>query len=266
MRQFIKLLTPPLVLNIYRRIFNYRYGWKGDYETWKDAKDISTGYDADTIVQTVKKSLLKVKKGEEVYERDSVIFDKIQYSWPLLFGLMFATLKSKSINVLDFGGSLGSTYYQNKFFLDRIDNVSWSIVEQNKFVKVGKEEFEDERLNFFYTVDDCIQKNKADILLLSSVLQYIESPYELLDEILQYDFKYILIDRTPFSKNSSKIVLQTVPPSVYNASYPCHFFDESVFVKYFLNKNFRVLESFVSVDGVKNECIFKGMILENFNN
>ena len=31
----------------------------------------------------------KVKKGEALYERDLIIFDQIEYSWPVLFRLMW---------------------------------------------------------------------------------------------------------------------------------------------------------------------------------
>jgi putative methyltransferase (TIGR04325 family) len=266
MKQFIKSLIPPILLNILNKVRNNKYGWKGDYSSWQEARDVSTGYDSNEILQAVRNSLLKVKSGEAVYERDSVIFDEIQYSWPLLAGLMFAASKMGGVlKVCDFGGSLGSTYYQNKKFLDKLDHVSWSIVEQKHFVDVGKVDFEDDRLKFFYSVNECVKKEKPDVLLLSSILQYIEKPYELLDEILKNDFKYILIDRTSFSKNTEKITLQRVPPFIYDASYPCWFFNESKFVNYFGNKGYQVLEDFESLDGETNEYKFKGMILEKTN-
>ena len=63
----------------------------------------------------------KVKNGEAVYERDSVLFDEIQYSWGLLAGLEKAALEHDGkLCVLDFGGSLGSTYYQNKQFSELV--------------------------------------------------------------------------------------------------------------------------------------------------
>ena len=62
------------------------------------------------------------------------------------------------LSVLDFGGSLGSTYYQNKKFLDSLDDVSWNIVEQKHFVDAGKEDFEDERLRFSYDIESCVVK------------------------------------------------------------------------------------------------------------
>lgn len=266
MKQFIKSLIPPILLDILRRLKNSKYGWKGDYANWRDAQANSTGYDTDKILKTVKNSLLKVKNGEAVYERDSVIFEEIQYSWPLLAGLMFAAAKSGgALKVLDFGGSLGSTYYQNKKFLDKLDDVSWSIVEQKHFVEVGKKEFENERVKFYDDVGECVKNEQPNVLVLSGVLQYIEKPYELLDEILEYNFEFILIDRMPFSKNNEKIKLQIVPPSIYEASYPCRFFDEAQFINYFEKRNYCLIEGFNGLDGKSNEYIFKGMIMEKFN-
>ncbi len=164
--------------------------------------------------------------------------------------------------MLDFGGSLGSTYYQNKKFLDKLDYVSWAIVEQKHFVDIGKKEFEDDRLKFFYNVDECMEKEKSNILLFSGVLQYIEKPYKLLDNILKNDFEYILIDRTSFSKTTEKIKMQVVPPSIYEASYPCWFFSELKFVKYFANAGYNVIEKFDTSDGKTKEYEFKGMLLE----
>jgi len=261
-KYFIKSLLPPILFNVLQKYRTQKYGWKGDYLTWQQAKNASTGYDTDKIIDAVKNALLKVKKGEAVYERDSVIFDEIQYSWPLLAGLMFVAVKLGEVKVLDFGGSLGSTYYQNKKFLDRIESVSWSIVEQERFVEAGKTEFEDNRLNFFHTVDECVIKNRPNVLLLSSVLQYIEKPYELLDDILKHDFEYILIDRNPFVNLREKITLQVVSPAIYEASYPCHFFNEERFIEYFAKKQYLIVETFISNDGKNNDCIFKGMILE----
>lgn len=268
MKQYIKRLIPPIVLDVLRKLKSSKYGWRGDYKTWEEARKNSTGYDSDKIIQKVRSSLLKVKKGEAVYERDSVIFDEIHYTWPLLTGLMFAAAKSGGgIKVLDFGGSLGSTYYQNKKFLDRLSNVSWSIVEQKHFVDVGKLDFEDERLKFYYDVKSCIEKEKPNILLLSSVLQYIEKPYELLDELLKYDFEFVIIDRTPFSLDSKEIIkVQVVPPWIYQASYPCWFFDMSKMKNYFISKKYKIIEIFDAlVDGRSDEYAFKGFLMEKEN-
>jgi putative methyltransferase (TIGR04325 family) len=261
-RDLLKLLVPPFFLKALRRIDNNKFGWQGDYTTWQEAKNTSTGYNSDAIIQAVKSSLLKVKSGEAVYERDSVIFDEIQYSWPLLAGLMFVAAKSsgQNLKVLDFGGSLGSTYYQNKRFLDELCSVSWSVVEQRRFVTVGREEFANDRLSFYYTVGECVENEQPNILLLSSVLQYIENPYELLDEILKYEFEYILIDRVTFNNETDKdkITVQKIKLENYD-SIPCWLFSERDFYKYF-NCLYVLVEDFeLANERVKNKYE-KGMI------
>lgn len=264
MKKIIKALLPPIVFDFIKKVYKKKYGWLGEYDSYEEVEKLSKGYNQDNIINTVKNSLLRVKNNQAVYERDSVVFEKIHYSWALLSGLMYVTLKSHNkLDIIDFGGSLGSTYYQNRVFLDRLEHVSWNIVEQEQFVNIGRKEFEDARLKFYYSVEEAKQNNKnINVILLSSVLQYISSPYELLDEMLQHDFKYILFDRTAFSKNKKRVTLQVVPPHIYEASYPCWFFDEREFKQYFEKKNFYIIEEFEALDGESDSYIFKGFIME----
>jgi putative methyltransferase (TIGR04325 family) len=103
-------------------------------------------------------------------------------------------------------------------------------VEQSNFVKVGQDIFSDEKLNFYYTIDECEKENKIHVILLSSVLQYIDKPYELLEMIKDKKFKYILFDKTPFVKGNDRITIQDVNPAIYKASYPCWFFNKLKFL------------------------------------
>lgn len=250
MKKLIKSLIPPIFLDVYRKYKSSKYGWHGSYKSWEEAKDSSSGYDSDEILQKVRSSLLKVKNGEAVYERDSVIFDEVQYSWPLLAGLMFTGAKSGgALKVLDFGGSLGSTYYQNKKFLDRLDSVSWSIVEQKHFVDVGKIDFEDERLKFYYDVKSCIESEKPNVLLLSSVLQYIEKPYELLDELLGFGFEYVILDLTAVSLKKEILTIQKVNPNLYDAAYPCWMLDYQKINSCFAKHSYLLVERFDGLSG-----------------
>ena len=231
MKKIIKSLIHFKLIDLYHLYNVKKYGWFGNYKTWEEAENVSTGYDAIEIIHKVRDSTLKVKNGKAIYERDSVIFDEIQYSWPILAGLMFAsTIHEGALKVLDFGGSLGTTYFQNKKFLDKLQDVSWNIVEQKQFVDIGKTDFEDKKLKFYYDIESCMKQESPNVLLISSVLQYIKKPYKLLDKLLKNNFETILIDRTSFSKTKQKIKLQVVPPKIYKASYPCWFFDELEFV------------------------------------
>ncbi|MEM4655160.1 MAG: TIGR04325 family methyltransferase [Thermosphaera sp.] len=267
MKQFIRKFMPPIVFDILRKFKSSRYGWYGDYQTWEDAKKDSIGYDSDKIIQKVRASLLKVREGKAIYERDSVIFDEIQYSWPLLAGLMYAAAKSGGVlKVCDFGGNLGSTYYQNRKFLARMKEVSWSIVEQRHFVDVGKTDFENDQLKFYYDLQFCVIERNPNVLLLSSVIQYTEKPYEVLNELLKHNFEFIIVDRTPFNtKPRDRLTVQVVPPWIYEASYPCWFLHESKFLQIFKDHNYNLLESFYSLDGVTREYVFKGFIWERID-
>ena len=81
------------------------------FSSWNEAKKASTGHGTEEIVTKVRDSTLKVKSGNAAYTRDSVAFDRIEYSWPLLAGLMWVASQSNNkLKLVDFGGSLGSTY------------------------------------------------------------------------------------------------------------------------------------------------------------
>ncbi|MEW5819373.1 MAG: methyltransferase, TIGR04325 family, partial [Cyanobacteriota bacterium] len=191
------------------------------------------------------------------------------YSWPLLACLMLvAAIKENSLSVLDFGGSLGSTYFQNRKFLENLRNVQWGIVEQSKFVETGKDSFENETLKFFYDIDTCIKEIKPDVVILSSVLPYLETPYKFLEELLQRNIDYIIIDRTPVvDSNNDILTIQKVPPEIYEASYPAWFFSRqrlfnTIQKKYSLIEEFEALAGGIDIHNTKFSAIDKGFFLK----
>jgi len=257
-KDLIKEYIPPVML---RKLTGLFYGWSGNYSSWEEAKKHSTGYDAASILNRVKDALLKVKNGETAAERDSIVFDKIIYSFPVLSALLWiAHHNNGEIRLVDFGGSLGSSYFQNKKFLEPLKKVSWNIVEQKHFVDCGKQHFQNEQLQFFESIEDCLKLQQADTILLSSVLQYIEKPYELLDYIIQQKFSYIIIDRTPFLlKGKDRITIQKVHPKIYKATYPCWFFNKEKFIRHF-SEYYDLIAEFDSLDKANIRSEFKGFL------
>lgn len=233
-KKIIKWVTPPIFLfffkKIYFKIFNKVLSppiWSGNFTNWEEAKKDCIGYDSQIILDKCKNSLLQVKNGAAIYERDSVIFDQIQYSWGLLAGLQKVALNSNGkLCVLDFGGSLGSSFFQNKDFL-AVKDLNWCIVEQPNFIECGKEFFESDQLKFYYTLDECLLNEQPNVLVLSSVLQYLDKPYDWIAEFIKLDIPYIILDRTPFMDNDNDILTkQVVPDEIYRASYPAWFFNK----------------------------------------
>jgi len=259
---FLKSWLPPEIFRIVKGLS--RIAWSGDYNSWAEAKKMSVGYDNEEILKRVKDSLLKVKNGEAIYERDSILFDKIQYSWPLLAALMWITTQSKGVlNVIDFGGSLGSTYFQNKKFFSSLPaGVHWNIVEQKHFVDTGKKYFEDDELKFYYTIEDCMTDSSPNTILLSSVIQYLENPSNILEKVKSLGFEFILFDRVSFSPLGKKdrLTVQTIHLDKHTISYPCWFFDKNSFFAFFEDKYCTIIE-FISSDEANIRSTFEGRLL-----
>lgn len=240
---------PPGLVVFLRPVLRRGIYFAGNYPDWETARANASGYDAKRILDAVKQAMLKVKNGAAAYERDSVIFDQVQHSFPVLAGLLRAAADDHNrLSVLDFGGSLGSSYYQCRDFLSILPSLQWSVVEQEHFVRCGQESFAGEELRFFGTIEECVRKAEPNVALLSSVLQYLESPTDILDALEASAVRYIVIDRTPFAQgNSDTITVQHVPPSIYAASYPCWIFGRQRFTER-LSAKYEILAEFDSSD------------------
>jgi putative methyltransferase (TIGR04325 family) len=234
-KQFRALISRLLVLVRVRERPSRSLAFFGNFQTWSEAVEATTGYDSDHILEKCKQALLKVRDGIAVYERDSVLFEKIQYSWPLTASLLrVAQEYNGRLSVLDFGGSLGSSYFQNRKFLSVIADLHWAVVEQENFVKCGREFFQSEQLSFFLTIEECCRANLPNVILASSSLPYIEEPHKMITYWKTLHIPYIIIDRTYFiDASENRITVQTIPPEIYNASYPAWFFNEAAFLSLF---------------------------------
>lgn len=262
MKSVLKKFIPPIVIELLKSLVRYKKNNKID--SWSAAVKKSEGYNHTIIFDKVYKASKNVLEGKYPYERDGVNFEKIEYSWPVLSGLLLAAnLNNKSLNVCDFGGSLGSSFFQYQKFLNKIKKSRWSIIEQSHFVDAGKKEFENDTLKFYFDLNGFSQENTPQTLLLSSVLQYVEHPYDLLEEILAFDFKVIILDRTPFDKHNGDeyLILQKVPKEIYNASYPAWVFNRQKITEFFMDKGFIVLETFDSKDASNKDFYYGGNIL-----
>lgn len=128
---------------------------------------------------------------------------------------------NKIVHILDFGGSLGSTFFQNRDYLEGIIPYEWHICEQLHFVEIGKKEIPE--IHFHEDINSYVESgNPCDILLLSGVIQYFDDPMVWLEKLIRNPFQYIIIDRTFFNiDDESRLGIQYVPPSLYDACYLC---------------------------------------------
>jgi putative methyltransferase (TIGR04325 family) len=225
-------------------------GFHGDYASWQDARLASRGYDDAAILEMTRIASAAARDDESIFERDSVLLPKPERPFPLVACLLSVAMRNQGrLSVLDFGGSLGSTYFQVRPLLIGLDHLRWAVVEQPHYVAVGRREFTSNVLNFFDTPGEACAAGRPDLLLLASVLPYLADPHGRLDELLRLRIPAIVVDRTPFLRSDrDRLTVQVVPPEIYSASYPAWFFGETRFRSAFERAGYRAVEEWSCSD------------------
>ena len=260
MKKILKLFIPPILLKIYRLVVRGRfYGIAGNYSGWAEAekhlKDIGyEGYSKPEIVSQVLESIQAVRCGKATFERDGVLFNKSEYNYPLLAVLFRVMLhckqKNENINVLDFGGSLGSTFFQNKEYLRDLMPFEWHICEQPHFIEIGQREIPE--IKFHKDIRSYLGEGySCDILLLSGVLQYFDDPMKWLADLLSYSFRYIVFDRTFFySKDHNRLGIQYIQPTIYDACYPAWLLSQRKVYNLMEKEGYSLMDEWESIDRI----------------
>lgn len=228
------------MINLFKKYFA-SISFNGSYKNWESASLKSTGYDNETFISKLKYKVIKVINGEFEYERDTILFKDKYYSPNFLHVLLLLKdFNNEYPKILDFGGSLGSKYLQHKDLFQN-KKFEWSIVEQNKIVEIGNEIFKGFDIKFFNNIEDSLNYFYPNILLINSVLQYIENPKELLNKLLEKTPKIVLLERTFFSKDKTHIKIQKISSRIYKNSYPCWIFNMEDLIEIFNLKGYKLI-------------------------
>ncbi len=257
-------LMPPLLFRWLSRLIRRRkrIRFEGDFDSWEAAMACCSGYDDDQILQRVKAAVDRVIAGEAAYERDSVLFYEKDYRWPLLALLHYIANDQRQLRVIDFGGSLGSTYFQHKDMLNIQGAFCWHIVEQASFVACGRAHYEDDCLRFFANLDELGEAgSNYSVVLFNCVLQYLPDPQEILALVAEKKVPYILIDRLALSRNDQqRLTVQHVPETIYSASYPAWFFSETSLLGQLKTLGYETVVRFGCSDHLNDWSCFQGYL------
>jgi putative methyltransferase (TIGR04325 family) len=228
LRRWVHSLLPEWLVLLLTRHRRIRY--TGPYATWEAARRRSKGYESPKILERVIAGTRAVTAGQASFERDSVAFAEPAPDPVILAALSRSASahRNRPMRVLDFGGALGGCYHQHRPFF--AGAVQWMIVEQSHYVAIGQTEFETTELHFHATIESACATGNPDLVLLSSVLQYVQDPEKTLATLAALPTCGWLISRTPFCQEPDDlIVVQHVPRHIYPASYPAWVFSESRF-------------------------------------
>ncbi len=221
-------------------------GYLGDYRSWKEAENDSIGYGDTNILEKVISAIEKVKNGEAAWERDSYLFYYEKYVHSICAPILRCALQNENqgVRVLDIGGSLGSTYFQNRKYLSDVFRMEYVIAEQDNFVEYGRRNLQNETLKFIKSTDDWEKFGRYDIILLSGSLGYIPFYDEIIIKIRNMQPRYIILDRLMIGSRR-RICRQTVPKEIYLGSYPVVIFTEND-IRSFFEPDYKMIENDIS--------------------
>jgi putative methyltransferase (TIGR04325 family) len=217
----------------------------GDYRSWHEASASGRGYAHAAILERTRQAVAQARANPGTFERDAMVLPKAEYSFPVLAALLHLAHRNRGrLHVLDFGGSLGSTFFQFRRFLQSIPEIRWIVVEQPHYVACGRAEFAGEGLDFQPTIEAAMGEMEPHVLLLSSVLQYLPEPHAMLRDFLAKGFGQIVLDRTAYhTAAADRLTVQRNPASLYQADYPAWFFNEAGLLAPFA-KDYRLVGDF----------------------
>ena len=203
------------------------------------------------------KATLKAKNNLYYFERDGSLLSKNTISYNQLYLILeLINKKKRGLNIIDYGGSLGSMYFKFKDIINQKYLNIWNIIEQKSFVNIGNKKLKEKNLNFLETIN--FIKEKTDIVMINGTLQYLENPTKVLENIFKLKPEMILIQKLPIldKQSTSEIYIQKRGEN----SYPSWIFTSS-FVKSFLKKNNFVLSKILTPEFehnlyVKNQKIY----------
>lgn len=209
----------------WRRIFRRRV-FQGNYSGWAEACAVAGGYDDPGASARVIAAARGVREGRALWDRDGVLFSRPMTHEPLVSALRRVALdKAGALDVVDFGGGLGSTWWQHRSLL-REYRVSWRVVERPQLVEAGRREFSDAVLSFYPTLVEALSVGPTQVILLSSVLSYLQDPHALVREVVKGRIPHVIVDRTPFiAGKRDRLAVQSAPREIGGGRYPCHLFN-----------------------------------------
>lgn len=260
----LRTYLPGWLQKILIRLRGRNIYFDGPFSDWVAASKHSSGYDDSQVIHGVAYANRLVRNGEALFARDGVTFDEPSYRWPVLASLLSSiNTETGHLQVIDFGGSLGEFYIQHRSFLGSVAENGWCVVEQAQYTRLGRQEFQDDPVVFYDSLNKAATERHPDVLLLSSVLQYLQHPFDVIESASKLNIKTIIIDRTTMSASSNdEVFVQQVPASINLASYPARVFSEASFIDRVAELGYSVFCRFNCPENTHINCKFMGYVLK----
>ena len=171
---------------------------KGNYKNYEEALEYSNGYQESVILHKVKKAIIRILEGEDAWERDGSIFPNPQPRQEII--KIIEKFSNKKLSIIDFGGGLGTLFINNRELFKSVEK--YYVIEQDNFVDIGNDISRKYNLPIKFVKSLKSIDFNPNLIIFSSVLQYIPNLEEVLIQTCKLDPEVILIDRTCYTNNS----------------------------------------------------------------
>src|SRR5207244_1758650 len=118
-------------------------------------------------------------------------------------------------------------------------------------------------------IDDSVREGRPNVIILSSVLQYLETPLQVLESAMATEAGSIVIDRTPFlDSKDNTIAAQRAPRGMGRWSVPVWLFSRDRLLAP-VSRRYKILAEYDAIDGATSygfrRVEFKGFILDKMD-
>jgi putative methyltransferase (TIGR04325 family) len=192
---------------------------------WETAKRRTSGYEGKATLKSLTSRIETLKTPTDLPQDDrlSEIVKAIRDS-------ELQINSTRPIRVLDIGGSFGEHFFHLQNLIPEY-NFEWTVLETEGHCSIIPE-FLTSTQGLWFISKPPTGDQFFDIALLSSVIQYVDDPYELLTMALRISDS-VIVNRLPLSTCSKdRVAIQRPGLMGSKGSYPVHIFSEAVFTKY----------------------------------
>jgi putative methyltransferase (TIGR04325 family) len=193
MRNLIKLAVPPLFVNAYRRFAktkqSLRNTFEGVYRSFSEIENFSNYNSSQSLNKTYRKT---VKKFEDYQRKQPLPKSKKRAQICNLLPMLAATLNNMqgNISILDFGGSMGTSYIDCLNSINCTD-ITYYVVDLLEEIELGRKIFpKGYNIHFLKSVSEL---EEVDIAYIGSALEYVSDYKALLVDLMSKNPKCILL-------------------------------------------------------------------------
>ena len=227
--QLINAFLPPGAKTLIRGMLSRFIGFV-ETDTWDEAKTKVAGYESSTSVDSIIESIVAARKN--IAEADSLSSRDLQVISGISIAISELNIDSQSVvRIVDVGGAGGDYFFTLKRAMPNF-RCEWFVVETPQLVSAIKNASLDNHSGIRWVESLEEIEGRCDIALLSSVLQYVEEPYQLMTSVMEIA-NISVINRIPLTTSATdQCAVQRVRSYGRRGAYPARFFSEKKFLHF----------------------------------